>query len=119
MGGGASKISPLGQSHGHWARFHQQLVEQALTRRAEIQEMSRRGAQKIDRRTQDMLGAIREIEHEDRAREYEEKDDMFAEDSRVRDRLAQEHRERRENRSMANEDKPPPRPPRQVRRRGE
>lgn len=32
MGGGASKqISPLGQSHGHWARFHQGLMDKEKT----------------------------------------------------------------------------------------
>ncbi len=31
MGGGASKISPLGQSHGNWARFHQGLMDKEKT----------------------------------------------------------------------------------------
>lgn len=115
MGGGISipaDQSPLGNSHGNHALLHQQLVEQALTRRAEIQSIAERGASRYNAMGQLRMAGrevLREIQRDDREREGDEEVEMYGEDSRLHSRIAERNRERGENRSMAREDKPPPR----------
>lgn len=86
MGGGISKPAgnPLGNSHGNHALLHQQLVQHALLRREDLQDMSRRGASKYNAMTEVHMGAyeaLREIQRDDeRNREYEERNKMTRED---------------------------------------
>ena len=108
MGGGSSRISPLGNSHGNHALLHQQLVEHALTRREEMRELAERGASRYNAMTEARVGAyqaLREIRREDREREVGEELEMYGEDSRLQSRTAQQNREYDERNKMSREDK--------------
>jgi len=113
MGGGISipAGNPLGNSHGNHALLHQQLVQHALTRREDLQDMSRRGASKYNAMGQLRMGvyqALREIQLEDREREDDEQTEMYGEDSRLQSRTAERNREYDERNKMTREDKKRP-----------
>jgi len=103
MGGGSSR--PIGNSHGNNALLHQQLVEHALLRREEMQEMARRGARKY-KPNPTMQQVVREVEREI---QDDEQVAMYGEDTRLQSRLAESNRQYDERTKMMKEDKPPKR----------
>lgn len=105
MGGGIS--IPIGKSHGNNALLHQQLVEHALSRREERQEMAQRGQVRYNTNLRRLAqGVVRGVERE---AEGDEEVAMYDEDTRLQSITAERNRQYGEITKMMKEDKPPKR----------
>ena len=68
MGSGASQLSPLDNTHGNHAVFHQQLVNQGILRRQEMIALARSGQNRYQGEAERAAqGVLREVQREELA----------------------------------------------------